>query len=246
MTKATNHADLLQKLRQETTAGAFGKAFANGYLATAFGSLPKSELDLLVFDCLVAAKLVDPDGPVYDTARVLKVTPAKARSLIFQHQLRHANDSELDEKVLKTLAEARFSIDDKRLSFGVESPLVRSVIEARLKQKRIFTDVSLSGEILRVPVNQLGDFVTAFLGDAKSEAKAAALRKKLGKAAKDKDFVDLLNGFGAAVSTELVKEGAKEGVKAAADAAVPQMMHWLSSGGPGEIADAALQFFAQG
>lgn len=51
--------------------------------------------------------------------------PAKARSLLLQYQLR-TDDTGLDQRVLQTLYQAKFSVDNKRLSFGVESPLIRS------------------------------------------------------------------------------------------------------------------------
>ena len=35
-----------------------------GYPNPAFGARSKSEIDLLVFSCLIEAKAIDPDGPI--------------------------------------------------------------------------------------------------------------------------------------------------------------------------------------
>lgn len=115
--------DLKKHLGRPEIGATFAAAFAERYFAVAFGSTPKSELDQLVFDALIEVEAIDPQGPIYEIARALRITPARARSLLFQHQLRH-DDQDLDQRVLKTLSEAKFSIDDRRLSFGVESPLV--------------------------------------------------------------------------------------------------------------------------
>ena len=172
---ASTFQDLKAQLETPAIGAEFAKVFSQGYLAVAFGAISKSEVDQLVFDALVKVGIIDPEGPIYAIARVLKVTPAKARGLLFQHQLRNAEDAALDRRVLATLAKAKFSVDEKRLSFGVESPLVRAVIEARLKAAGIFSEISLSGDIVKVPVNQLGDFVRVFLDDDA----AKALQKKL-------------------------------------------------------------------
>jgi hypothetical protein len=227
---------LKDKLRTKETGAKFAVAFSEGYFAVAFGATPKSEVDQLVFDALVKVELINPDGPVYTIARVLKVTPAKARSLLFQHQLRN-DEGDLDQRVLTTLAQAKFSVDDKRLSFGVESPLIRSVIEARLKAIGVFSDISLSGEILRVPVNQLGVFVRAFL----SAERAQAMQKKLKGVTDDKSLIDALNKFGKDVATDLGKEGAKELAKEG----LGHLFKWLSVGGVGEMGDALSHYMAQ-
>jgi hypothetical protein len=228
---------LKDKLGEPVTAAKFATKFTAGYFAVAFGATPKSELDQLVFDALVEVGAIDPDGPVYTIARVLKVTPAKAKSLLFQHQLRN-DDGDLDQRVLATLAQAKFSIDDKRLSFGVESPLVRSVIEARLKALGIFSDISLSGEILRVPINQLGVFVRAFLTGERAEA----LQRKLNGVTDDKGFVEAINKFGKDVAADLAKDATKDLAKNG----LGQLFAWLAVNGAGEMADAVSHYFVQG
>lgn len=231
---------LKDRLHDPVVGAEFAAAFTDGYFAVAFAATPKSEIDQLVFDALVKVKIIDPNGPIYTIARVLKVTPAKARSLLFQHQLRN-DDSDLDQAVLRTLSQAKFSVDDKRLSFGVESPLIRSVIEARLKAVGVFSDISLNGEILRLPTNQLGTFVRAFM----TGERADALSKKLNGVANDKGFVDALNKFGKDVAADLTKDATKE----VAQEALGGILGWFvnaAPGGVGELADVVSNYFPQG
>lgn len=231
---------LKDRLRDPVVGAQFASHFADNYFAVAFGATPKSEIDQLIFDTLVAVKMIDSDGPIYTIARVLRVTPAKARSLLFQHQLRHDN-RDLNDRVLRTLSQAKFSVDGKRLSFGVESPLVRSVIEARLKAVGIFSDISLSGEILKVPTSQLGVFVRAFL----SSDRAEALRRKLKGVTNDEGFVNALNKFGAEVGRDLAKDATKK----AAEHGLSGLFGWIAGAvggdGVGEMADAVSHYFDQ-
>ena len=119
-------AEVRDKLGQQAVGAVFSKDFAQVYFGQAMGSLPKSEIDLLVFTLLIKLSVISADGSIFAIARALNVTPAKARSLLFQYQLRHVDAPSGDQMVAATLAKSNFSVDDKRLSFGIESPLARN------------------------------------------------------------------------------------------------------------------------
>lgn len=156
---------LKARVSTDARAQAFGTGFVSAYLGQAFGTLPKTEIDLLVFGLLIETGALSADQPVYEIARSLNVTPAKARSLLFQHQLRTMDDDALNTSVRLAVRHGRYSVDGRSLSLGVESPLVRSAIDARSKTRGVFADISLSGEILRIPMTQFGTFLEAFLSD---------------------------------------------------------------------------------
>jgi hypothetical protein len=62
--------------------------FLDRYLTPAFGSLTKSEVDLLVFSLLTEVGYLRPSDSQYDIARRLRVTPTRVRSLTMQMELR--------------------------------------------------------------------------------------------------------------------------------------------------------------
>ncbi len=45
------------------------------------------------------------------------------------------------------------------LTFGIENPLLREEVEARLKQNGVFADASFSREIVRLPVDAFVEFL---------------------------------------------------------------------------------------
>lgn len=217
---ATTLTELIDQLSDPKIGAEFAKGFAARYFAPALGALPKSEVDQLVFDSLIEVGLIDPDGAIFSMARALNVTPAKARALLFQHQLRQPLDAAaLNAQILKAIGGARFSVDDKRLSFGIESPLVRAAVQARMKQVGIFSDISLSGEILKVPLDQVGDFLAAFLTEDDVDRIAKALKKE-GKLPKGW-LAEHLNKLGADAATEAGKAALKAGL--------PALLGWLGA-----------------
>lgn len=206
---ATTIGEVREKLAQKTTGAAFSEGFAQVYFGQAMGSLPKSEIDLLVFNLLIDLKVISANGSIFGIARALNITPAKARSLLFQYQLRHVDASLGDQMVATTLASANFSVDDKRLSFGIESPLVRAIIDSKLKERGVFADLSLSGEILRVPLAQFDQFIELLMGKDKADALEKALKKD--GHLKDGTLNAFLKKYGAAAASGAAGAAGKEG-----------------------------------
>src|SRR5260370_8946664 len=170
-------------LSKSVNAIKFCELFVTGYTVPAFGARSKSGIDLVVFTCLIEAKAIDPEAPIYDIARELNITPTKVRSLIFNWQLRTtARDSELRPGLVAALKKTRFNSDGTLLTFGVESPLLKEEITARLKRMGVFSDASFAKEILRLPVDAFVEFLDDIVdedtkksgeGDAR-EAQAAS------------------------------------------------------------------------
>jgi hypothetical protein len=71
-------ADFKAALSKPTNAVKFSGSFIEAYMAPAFGARSKSEIDLLVFSCLIEAGAIDPEAAIYDIARSLNITRAGA------------------------------------------------------------------------------------------------------------------------------------------------------------------------
>lgn len=170
--------DIQAILEDHGNGAAFARGFAETYFSQAFGILPKSEIDLLVFKLLVDAKAINPEGSIFSIARALNITPAKARNILFQYQLRFVDGPTADAMILRTMASARFSVSGNNLVFGIESPLVRAAIQAKLRENGVFADISLSGEILHLPLDHFAHFITLLL----TKEKISELERQLKKA----------------------------------------------------------------
>jgi hypothetical protein len=185
--------DILAALSKPGNAIKFCEQFVSGYMSPAFGARSKSEIDLLVFTSLIEAKTIDPETPIYDIARALNITPTKIRSLIFNWQLRTtAKDSDLRPALVAALRKTRFNSDGSLLTFGVESPLLKEEITARLKTNGVFSDASFAKEIVRLPVNAFVEFLDNIVDDDTKKSVKETLVKD--KQLPDKSFKALATG----------------------------------------------------
>ena len=202
-------------------------SFASGYLTPAFGARSKTEIDLLVLTSLIEANALDPEAPIYDIARALNITPTRARNMIFNWQLRATETGfNLKLALVSALKKTRFAKDGTYLTFGIESPLLREEIIARLKAKGVFSDASFSREIVRLPVDAFVEFLDDIVEADVKKAFEAKLVKD--KQLEDKSFTAITKGLlgklagkiigkaGDGVAEDLV-EGAKDSLGSATD-----------------------------
>lgn len=197
---------IIAKLNDPQVATTFATGFVEQYARPAFGSRSKSEIDLLVFSCLVQAGVIDPSDSLYDIARTLSVAPSKVRTLVLNWQLRSTSTTkDLREDLIAALQKTRFAKDGTLMSFGVESPLLREDVRARLRKRGVFADASFSAELVRLPVESFVEFLDDLL-DAETKA---GLQRIL---VKDKQLPD--RSFKALATGVLLKLGEKVAGKA--------------------------------
>lgn len=207
---ARSLADVRNAFADEKLAAEFGRTFMESYAAVAFGTLPKRELDLLVFAFLVRKGVVDTDRSMYRVARALNITPTKARNLLFEYQLRHVSESETDHAVMMAITTARYWKDGANLSFGITSPLVKAAIAGRMQDDGVFADVSLSGDILKVNPEHFGKVISSLVSDAQADRVRARLKKAgLVDASAVRKAIDAL---GKKSAQELMDKGTSEGM----------------------------------
>jgi hypothetical protein len=196
------------------TAALFTRSFLRGYLAPAFGARSKYETDLLVFSCLVEAKAIDPDGPIYDIARGLNISPTRARTLVLNWQLRTtANLGDMKSAIVAALKKTRFSTNGTLMTFGVESPLLKEEIMARLRSAGVFTDTSFSRELVRMPVDAFVEFLDTVVDDETKKAIKTVLVKD--KQLPDRSFKALATGILKKLGEKVADEAGGEIAKVA-------------------------------
>ena len=169
---------LTKPLEKRDRATRFSIGFIEGFAKPAFGAISKSEVDNLVFALLIEAGALDPKSQAYEIARDLNVTPAKARNLLFQWQLRSLGDgSALKDDLIAALGTVRFAKEGNLLVFGIESPLLREELRSRLKHMGVYADASFSAEIVRLSVKHFVEFLDSFLDQETKKAMHRALVK---------------------------------------------------------------------
>jgi len=196
-------------LSKPSAAAKFAEAFIDGYLSPAFGARSKSEIDLLVFSCLIRSNAIDPERPIFEIARTLNITPSRTRSLVLNWQLRSVwTSTDLRQALASALKKTRFSKDGTLLTFGIENPLLKEEIVASLKRKGFFPDASFAKDIVKVPVEGFVEFLDEILDEkTKADVRAALVKDKQ---LPDKGFKALAVGILAKLGEKVAGEAGKE------------------------------------
>ena len=232
--------EVREALKDDVLAAKFGRGFLNVYAATAFGSLPKTEIDLQVFSLLVELDIIEINRASYRIARALNITPSKAKSLLFQYQLRNVSEDDTDYQIVLAITTARYWKDGDKLSFGVSSPLVKAAISAKMEEKGVFADVSLSGNILRVDPARFGAILASLVATSQADRVIANLKQK--KLVDQKTLREALEKQGTELATRLFDKAAEHGAQKAFDVLMVGLA--AAIGGPAAGGAAAIKAFA--
>ena len=204
-----NLEKLTKPLEDPSQAKLFSRKFIEVFSTPAFGAISKTEVDNLVFGLLIEVDALDPKSQVYEIARDLNITPAKARNLLFQWQLRSMGDGvTLKDDIVAALRSVRFTNEGNILVFGIESPLLREELRSRLKRMGVYPDASFSSEIVRLSVEHFVEFLDSFLDKKKKAAMHQALIKD--GQMKDKNFKAVAFRILKGIAKKLVGEGVDE------------------------------------
>jgi len=168
---------VMQALDDDAVAATFARAFMARYAASAFGVLPKAEIDLTVFSLLIEAKILDAEATPFRIARALNITPTKAKGLLFQYQLRTLTEDDVDHAVMIALTTSKYRRDGADLAFGVHSPLTYAAIRAKMQEGGVFADITLSGDILKVSPEEFGQVIASLITPAQTKRLMDRLRR---------------------------------------------------------------------
>ena len=169
-----------------------------------FGTLTKKDADLLMFLCLkkVLANKENSPSNNYDWARLLRLTPTKIKNMRLESHLRFGhligeNGTEDARKFLEHFHRFQ-SIDinglkdssdlnDVKVSFVVEDPVIQMEIENRLKLLGTYLDFHRNREVLKL---RLVDFFKLGAKDTEQEI----INQWVAEKAKEKSIADGLLG----------------------------------------------------
>jgi hypothetical protein len=116
--------------------------------------------------------------------------------------------SDLREPLVKALRKTRFTKDGTLLTFGVENPLLREEVVARLKRKGVFPDAAFAKELVKLPVEAFVEFLDEILDEAtKREVRAVLIKDKQ---LPDRSFKALAAGVLAKLGEQIAGEAGKE------------------------------------
>lgn len=135
----------------------------NHYLNPAFGALPKNEVELVLLNSLVQLGAISAEPQVYELVANLRVTRAKARGLLYSHELRQSSATDLDLKVKNLLKRPLLQKDGELFVLEVENPLLSDHLRAKLQSLGYLSDGSFSPSLIKLSLEAICALVESLL-----------------------------------------------------------------------------------
>lgn len=186
----------------------------NAFSRPAFGSLPKREADILMFEAMRDLGAISEEASVYELMTDLRVTRAKAQQLLFDHGMRSSdtNPALLNSLVINAICKSRYAKDMNYFVLEIENPLVQAHLKEIIRRTGHVSDSSFNSAIVRLSEDAFRDAIFDLIPDHRREDVRLAL---VDAGAEDTSLKGMLKS--------VVKGGARIFIGAGADAVAGSM-----------------------
>lgn len=183
---------ILQRIIDEASEN-FGKEFLEHYLSGSFGSMSKSETEILIFHLLSKHFEISSN---YEISNLLKMSETKVKNLTLNAHLRYPRQSG-DEIVRETLVDiakkfsAIYDEQNGEVKIHIQSSVQKREMINAINKLGSFADYGLNNEILKIRINTLFSLFEKFLDKEKFKDTVQIYLKD--KKLNEKQFFDALN-----------------------------------------------------
>lgn len=151
---------------------AFGKEFLEKYLAHGYGTMPKREIDILVFHLISKSPKLESKRN-YDIANELRLTETKVKALRLEASLKHkpAIHKAVVGNIISRLVDEvqKPSFSDGEISVSLEDPVEKREFEFAVKENGSHVEYGINREILKIKPLQLFELIISTLEDGEAE-----------------------------------------------------------------------------
>lgn len=168
----------------------FGAEFLHEFLSRGYGNYGKRDTDVLVFHLLKVGEVFHGKSQ-YEVARLLRTTPAKIRSLVYDEALRFPENQDLPdaERIRKKLGLyfqsplIRFDKKGEKIYLQIDDPILLDDLRGLAKRKNQLIDGSFSTDVATLSP----DAFISILEEILPEEEKKELIKKAEGLSKEKD-----------------------------------------------------------
>lgn len=198
-----------------TNSQNFLNEFLKEYLNHGFQSLSKSDLDLLIFHLINKNGILDFEKSIYDTSKLLKITPTKVKNLILNSSLRWGNidAKEILEKIFDDILtkeklelvkeENKKYFEENKLPILLENPVYKMEFENAIKTLSSIPEYTFNKEVLIISISSVIELAKniygkepIFISDLKTDqTKIEDILKKDIKEIEFNDFTNLVKSL---------------------------------------------------
>jgi hypothetical protein len=152
-------------------------SICRGALTPAFGAVTKRELELIVFDALIQVGFLSEPPTVYEVMQKLRVTRGRARSLIFDRDVRRHTSDQLDKLATQALKQPLLQAQGYAVALDIENPLLADHIRETLRSLGHATDGSFSPSLVKLGDDAAGALVEHYVPANERDNVLKALHK---------------------------------------------------------------------
>lgn len=126
----------------------------------AFGAVKQIEHEIAALRVLKLLRALSLDADEYEFGRSLRVTKAKARSLMYQDALRASmTDEQVKQNLKAALRTARVAKDGETVLVELPDPFLMDDMRSRVRKRGFLSDGSFSGSIARMSSEELSGLI---------------------------------------------------------------------------------------
>ena len=118
--------------------GDFAHIFLEQYMRGGFGSMNKTDVEILVFSLLRDYSSLNALFSQHEMSLALRIPVSKVSRLCYEAQLRYGNNDNRDQlfkdSMEPILMEAHFDVEGNRVRFAVEDKFIRLQLQAKMKE----------------------------------------------------------------------------------------------------------------
>lgn len=156
---------ILQRIIDEASEN-FGKEFLEHYLSGSFGSMSKSETEILIFHLLSKHFEISSN---YEISNLLKISETKVKNLTLNAHLRYGrNNKDILKKIMLRICDTldvNFDENIGEIKFSVENPVEKRELVNEIKKLGSYADFSFNNEILKIKINVFLKLLNRLVGE---------------------------------------------------------------------------------
>lgn len=156
---------ILQRIIDEASEN-FGKEFLEHYLSGSFGSMSKSETEILIFHLLL--KHFE-NSSNYEISNLLKISETKVKNLTLNAHLRYGqNNKDILKKIMLRICDTldvNFDENIGEIKISVENPVEKRELVNEIKKLGSYADFSFNNEILKIKINVFLKLLNRLVGE---------------------------------------------------------------------------------
>lgn len=170
----------------------FAESFIQRYLEHGFATMPKRELDLLVFHLLSQTSEFKGKSN-YELANMLRITESRVKSLKLEVAIKYQTTNtkavlgDIVDALVKEMKKPDFS--DGVVTISLEDPVYKREFEQAVKKSGYYVEYGINRELLKVQPMHLLDVMLDNIENAENEF-IALVKKHISEKAKQQAIID--------------------------------------------------------